>query len=632
MSKLQSALRLSKQGFRVFPLVPNGKIPAITGDWQEVATRDPAKIERLWTDPVFGTEQDYNIGIALDRDVIVVDVDTRDGKKGDESLRLWEACNEQLPETYTVTTASGGQHRYFSVDDSSGFPKELCKHVDLKGYGGYVVAPGSTIGGNGYVGVRSEMRPLPAVGIAVDRVARDAKRKNSSGNALSELDTPDAIKRATAYLATAPDSGTFKVACRVKDFGISQETALELMAEHWQGASSREHDHIAFRVENAYRYGQSPPGIASPEAEFEAVEPAPAAGTAQRRGLYAIRWVDDKPELDRPYLIDEVMDSGAMAVTYGDSNVGKTFVVLDQAFHIAAGRDWNGHKVRPGLVVYVASEGGKGFSKRIEAYKRHYGVKDIPFSLVPCPIDLHATGDANDTGRLIRLIRGEEAHFGQKCALIVVDTLARAMGGGDENTSVDMGLMVGHCDRLRAATGAAINLIHHTGKDKSKGARGSSALRAATDTEIEIDDGLLSIQKQRDMGKADDMRFELDSIEIGARTDGRPVSACVVRWVAVTEFEERLSSAAKGMLDVFDRLIEARTAEIEEDESLSNADKADLLKRVKVPWDSWQMSVLSCQKGPRGKKLNRTALYPLRQELSDSGLVAKDAKNQWFRP
>ena len=89
---------------------------------------------------------------------------------------------------------------------------------------------------------------------------------------------------------------------------------------------------------NAYRYCQDPPGIASAEVEFDAVEVEIPTSASKRRGLVYIDWHETKALLDRPYLIDDVIDAGAMVVAYGDSNAGKTYVVLDQCFHIAAGK------------------------------------------------------------------------------------------------------------------------------------------------------------------------------------------------------------------------------------------------------------------------------------------------------
>src|SRR5690606_23284637 len=104
--------------------------------------------------------------------------------------------------------------------------------------------------------------------------------------------------------------------------------------------------------------------------------------------------------------------------------------------------------------------------------------------------------------------------------IIVVDTLARAIAGGDDNSSVDMGVFVNNCGAVQEATGATVLIVHHSGKDAAKGARGHSSLQAATDTEIEIKDEALTVTKQRDMGKDESFKFKLRVVEIGRRDDG----------------------------------------------------------------------------------------------------------------
>lgn len=627
-SKLAAALELATRGYRVFPLVQNGKTPVHDGNWRKLASTDPARIKEMWTCPVMEAELDYNIGIALSANTLVVDVDTRDGKQGDKQLALLEAIYDSLPPTYTVDSANGGEHRYYSVEDSSLFAAKLSTDIDLKGEGGYVVGPGSTIEDRAYR-ARPETQRDPAVlpdwvrdhAPAGRRKRDDGMERGNHAGILVEADAPAAIARATEYLAkAAPDHGTYLVAAKVKDFGVSKETCLELMMEHWEPAEAKGQEHISFRVDNAYSYGQNAVGSKSPEAEFDAVE-VDQSKAPPRNSFYGIRWENAEPDFEQQYLIDDLIDLGTMVVTYGDSNVGKTYVKLDQCFHIAAGKEWNGHKVKQGLVVYVAAEGGRGFLKRMAAFKKHYGVDKLPFTLVPCPIDLQSSNA--DTAKLVKLVREEETHFGQKCVLVVIDTLARAMGGGDENTAVDMSKLVVHSDRLRAATGATVDFIHHTGKDASKGARGSSALRAATDTEIEIAEGVFEAKKQRDMAKTAPLNFELVNVEVGRRSDGKPISACVVRWIAANEFDDKLSPQAEEMLAVLERLLAGRRDELAENAGPEQPDDAV------IPWKDWEAACVAKMKGPRGKSMTRTGLYPLRQELADTDKIDKTRSNEW---
>jgi hypothetical protein len=118
--------------------------------------------------------------------------------------------------------------------------------------------------------------------------------------------------------------------------------------------------------------------------------------------------------------------------------------------------------------------------------------------------------------------------------LLIIDTFARSIIGGDENSAQDVGQAVAGADLIRTETGAAVGFIHHAGKDPTKGARGSSALRAAADTEILVE-GLIgqrtaTVSKQRDLESCQTMPFELVSVQIGTDPDdGSPITSCTVR-------------------------------------------------------------------------------------------------------
>lgn len=234
-----------------------------------------------------------------------------------------------------------------------------------------------------------------------------------------------------------------------------------------------------------------------------------------------VRLDEIKPVLEVNYLAKGWLSANGLSMVYGPSNAGKTFVVLDLAMHIAAGEPWRGCKVNPGPVLYIAAEGGSGVLNRLAAFKLEYpAMAAAPFYLLPIGVDLHGPGDA----KIIAHLLGD-----LKPVLIVVDTLARSIGDGDENTAKDAAMFVRNCDLIREATGGHVLIIHHTGKEEDRGARGSSALRAAVDTEILVGaDHRISSKKQRDMVAPDDLHFALRSVTLGVDEDGDPVTSAVV--------------------------------------------------------------------------------------------------------
>src|SRR2546430_552041 len=172
-----------------------------------------------------------------------------------------------------------------------------------------------------------------------------------------------------------------------------------------------------------------------------------------------------------------------MAVLYGESGSGKTFLALHLALCVAAGTEFFGHRVRRAGVVYIAAEAGRGIENRVAAAKHEIEFPEMmPFAAITVPVDLCT--EAANTDSVIDAIRF--ADIGMPVELIIVDTLSRVMAGGNENAPDDMGALVRNIDRLRAETNAAVVLVHHSGKDASRGARGHSLLHAATDTEIEV--------------------------------------------------------------------------------------------------------------------------------------------------
>lgn len=273
--------------------------------------------------------------------------------------------------------------------------------------------------------------------------------------------------------------------------------------------------------------------------------------------LRPIPWSELHDLPKRDYLVKGLLDKEGMSVIYGESNCGKTFLALDIALHIAQGKPWRGQKVRQGAVVYIAAEGGMGLQDRLDAFRAHYKLTEYPpFHLVPVSVDFCNSED--DVEELI-----DEISDIPNVDLIVIDTLSRAMAGGDENSSTDMGAAIRSADRLKEELSTHVMFIHHCGKDATRGARGHSSLRAAVDTEIEVKRSLNSIEavvkKQRD-GKTDGKHvFALCSISLGMDEDGEPKNSCVLTpSVGPLVTEKPLKGQAKKAFDALRQVLEEK--------------------------------------------------------------------------
>lgn len=231
--------------------------------------------------------------------------------------------------------------------------------------------------------------------------------------------------------------------------------------------------------------------------------------------------------------VQGLLTEGGASVVYGPSNTGKSFWVLELAASVATGRPFMGTlETDQGLVIYFALEGIQGARNRIHALKQsgRLGLES-PLHLCFEPLSLL---NESDVDRMIAAIKEAERLDGAPCKLVIVDTLARAMPGGDENTGKDMSRYVSGKDKIRAEIGAHVMSVHHCGKNEDNGARGHSSLRAAVDTEIKVtkpSDGLVSlvtVTKQRDLPAIEPMAFSLETIELGADRRGNAITSCLV--------------------------------------------------------------------------------------------------------
>lgn len=246
-------------------------------------------------------------------------------------------------------------------------------------------------------------------------------------------------------------------------------------------------------------------------------------------------------------IIEGVLGRNAMAVIYGDSNSGKTFLAIDMAASIERGADWLGRRTVPGLVIYLATEAPGSVETRIAAYRRKTGAVLKNLVVVQSPVNLY--DNTADMHAVIKLIQEIEREHNQRALLIVGDTLARLAAGANENSGEDMTVVLRNADTIREETGASFLWIHHTGKDAARGARGWSGLRAAIDTEIEVtvDDATnirtAEITKQRDLpGKGERFGFTLAVVRVGVNLWGTERTSCVI---ISTDAPQKISKAKR---------------------------------------------------------------------------------------
>lgn len=251
---------------------------------------------------------------------------------------------------------------------------------------------------------------------------------------------------------------------------------------------------------------------------------------------------DFATDVPMQWWVKGLLPKAELAVLYGESGSGKSFMALDLAAAISRGVKWREHIVSKGRVVYVAAEGAGGFRQRLRAYARKYDVplNDLPGIVGDAP-NLLAIDDAKALTKEIIKAGGAD--------VIIIDTLARTMPAGNENASEDMSRIIAHCKAIYRATGALVVAVHHSGKDTTKGARGHSSLRAAADAELEVtrngDFRLLTIRKMKDGSDSEQWGFKLDVVELGFDADGDEITSCIV---APTEARKPPTKEPRGVL------------------------------------------------------------------------------------
>jgi hypothetical protein len=247
-------------------------------------------------------------------------------------------------------------------------------------------------------------------------------------------------------------------------------------------------------------------------------------------------WFKDiMPSLSDNYLIDQWIYRKAVGLLYAPRSSLKSFVALDKLLTLAAGmKSWYGFDTQPCGAFYLAAEGAEGMRERVHAFRLAHGLeeKNLPFVLLPNALNLL---DSHQTNLLIQVIK--ECQEQQDIGIVAIDTLAKTMRGGDENSFPVISTYLESIERIRDECGVTVIVVAHAGKDVTRGARGHSSLEADVDFVIRCErdeaTGVVAVEvtKQKDAPDGTTLHFKLRQVEIGQSPTGRTKVSGVLELV-----------------------------------------------------------------------------------------------------
>lgn len=525
---------------------------------------------------------------------------------GHEWLAAMEAQHGPLPETARAKTANNGTHIFFR--DVLGLRNRaaIAPGVDTRGTGGYVVAPGSVMAdGRRYEWVDPTGTPyipngLPEFADAPDwllellakpevptptgtytppsgdntRYVEAAVQAEISQLVATRSGRNQAINQAAFNLGTLVGAGVLSrseaeahlmEAARANGYiakdgeRAARQTIASGLKSGMQSPRQipeREQDttravDVGQMVANGLKK-KAEPQLASATTSATALAPPPVAVNDNApvqprvRERFEKTWFDHIEEgKPKETFIKGVFGLEEFTTVSGLPGTGKSVIVTDMACHVAAGKEWHGRRVRQGLVVYVAAERKKLTERRMMAFRKRHGVSEVPLLVIGGRLDF--TRNLDDARALVAVIQEAEMETDLKCIWVIIDTLTRVFGAGDQNASKDMVKFVQSCDEIISETKAHVTAIHHTAWAGER-MKGAIDLDGAVDASFMVkkDHGKykLNCNGTNDGEEGDILTFTMESIVLGQDEDGEPTTAPVVAPAT----ETRLTSGGpKGM-------------------------------------------------------------------------------------
>jgi hypothetical protein len=497
MSLVSVAVRHARNGDPIFRL-RRGTKDKPQRDWANGgAIVDPVEAFDAFADAR------NNIGVRTDR-LVVVDVDAH--RAGFDTIKSYPP----LPATYTVRTPNGGVHMYFRAPAGSelaGGTDKLGQGVDIKtGPRSYVLAAGSSFNDREY-SLECDAPVAECPSWLSERLAATHRKSTEPPKTLGELDTSASIEAAAAYLRDAAppaiegsggNETTYKVACQVKDRGVSETTCFDLMWEHYNSRCSPEWspDELETVVGNAYRYGQVAAGRDNPAFGFCVVE-LPKPETPSRPTLFgasARRWVGKKPA-PTPFVIDWLVPQGLVTLLVSAGGRGKSTLAQQMISCVASGRPFLGFEVKRGAAAGIFCEDSDNIlhTRQLSICSTlKVPLEDIAGDIDPASYigaDTVMWTERGKTAFLDEIEAQVRARPGAK--LLVIDGVSYVFAANE----IDRGQVTRFIAALTALAqrlGIAIVLIHYESKSSADSdthaASGSTAWINATRSVIKLND------------------------------------------------------------------------------------------------------------------------------------------------
>lgn len=570
---LKAALGYAKAGWAVLPLKERSKAP-LTKHGVRDATTDPAQIREWW-----GQHPAANIGIVPPPDRFVYDVDVAKGKRGADTLESLEAEHGAVPRDLVQVTGSGGLHIVMAMEEGRRPPPALnSAHINVKGHTGYIVAAPSVHPDTGKryrwegldpSGFASAAKAAPMAPDWLWQAARSDSTQSGDSDDLDyltgRLQWPAKRLRKVLNRLDLEEwcddyHGWLKVGMALHHESQGEDWGLDLWHEFSEESGKYDPDELDKRWRGFGKAPGEPIRFVSMvyEAGMESMlkdSDAPPDERKTKSKVTLKRWTaEDVASFNPPVeFVEGLLREGEFSAVIGPSGTGKTFFAYTLGFHVASGREFFGRKVRKRPVIYVGLEGEDGVISRNRALEIEYREDSLVYILTGA---FSMRTDKATLKFVVDVARETEA------GLIIIDTLARAMAGGDENSAQDMGLIIEAAGAIQRATGAHVMLIHHTGKDVTKGGRGSSALKPALDLEVQVEtEGSIraaTVTKSKNSVDGDRIEFVIRSREIDFIDSwGEPMNVGVIRSPLADDFapmEDGMNEREQHMFRTLKRL------------------------------------------------------------------------------